>query len=246
MIAPLAGFLAGSLHVLTGPDHLAAIAPLALRRGGATPPGSGSRGGPGEGRTHPAGAGWVIGFRWGLGHASGVLLIALFALGLRGVMPVGLISSWGERLVGVVLIGIGLWAIRRAFSSRVHAHEHDHEGLRHRHLHAHGTGRDHASAHAHLHTHAAFGVGVLHGVAGSSHILGVLPALALPTLVDAGGYVVAFCIATVASMAVFSQGVAWLSARFTAGGEGAYRAVVGCTAAAAILIGCVWLAGVHF
>ena len=31
LIVSLAGLAAGSLHVITGPDHLAAIAPLSLR-----------------------------------------------------------------------------------------------------------------------------------------------------------------------------------------------------------------------
>ena len=33
MLVPLAGFVAGSIHVLSGPDHLGAIAPLAAAEG---------------------------------------------------------------------------------------------------------------------------------------------------------------------------------------------------------------------
>ena len=50
----LAGAIAGLLHVFSGPDHLVAVAPLALRK--------------------PALA-FRVGTLWGLGHASGVLLL---------------------------------------------------------------------------------------------------------------------------------------------------------------------------
>jgi hypothetical protein len=41
------------------------------------------------------------------------------------------------------------------------------------------------------HAHASFCLGVLHGVAGSSHFFGVLPALALPTRAAALTYIAA-------------------------------------------------------
>src|SRR5580765_6930289 len=103
MIAALTGAIAGAVHVWSGPDHLAAIAPLAVRR--------------------PRRA-WLPGMRWGLGHSAGVGLI-------------GLLSSWGERLVGVMLFGIGLWALHRALRQNVHAHKHEHDGEAHVHLHTH-------------------------------------------------------------------------------------------------------------
>jgi high-affinity nickel permease len=67
MILPsLSGLVAGTVHVVSGPDHLAAIAPLSA-----------------EGKT----GSWRIGFRWGLGHSSGVLLVGLISLLLREVLP---------------------------------------------------------------------------------------------------------------------------------------------------------------
>ena len=116
MIAAITGLIAGLIHVLTGPDHLTAIAPLAVRR--------------------PKAA-WIPGVRWGLGHSSGVAVVGLLALWLRDKLPVDLLSSWGDRIVGVVLFGIGLWALRRALKHNVHAHEHEHHGERHVHFHVH-------------------------------------------------------------------------------------------------------------
>ena len=108
MIAAITGLVAGVLHVWSGPDHLAAIAPLAVRR--------------------PKRA-WKPGLRWGLGHSAGVAVVGLLSLWLRDLLPLNLISNWGERFVGVLLFGIGIWALRKAF--KIHAHEHEHEGRNH-------------------------------------------------------------------------------------------------------------------
>jgi len=220
MIAAMTGLIAGAVHVVTGPDHLTAVAPLAVRR--------------------PRAA-WLPGVRWGLGHSAGVGLVGLLSLGLRGLMPVDLLSSWGERLVGVMLFGIGLWALQRALKENVHAHEHEHDGLRHVHFHVHRRHEVHHGKGAHLHAHVAFGIGTLHGLAGSSHFLGVLPALAFPTRAEAVAYLVAFGVGTICAMAGFSWGMGWLTTRFAHRGPRIYRGLMGACAMAAIGVGCFWL-----
>ena len=45
---------------------------------------------------------------------SGVPLTDSLVLVLRDAVPVHAVSSWGERLVGLVLIGIGIWGTRAA------------------------------------------------------------------------------------------------------------------------------------
>jgi sulfite exporter TauE/SafE len=220
MIAAISGLIAGAVHVVTGPDHLTAVAPLAVRR--------------------PQRA-WLPGVRWGLGHSAGVGLVGLLSLWLRGLIPVDLLSSWGERLVGVMLFGIGLWALRRALKRNVHAHEHEHDGQRHIHFHMHRRSGDHQSPGAHLHAHAAFGIGTLHGLAGSSHFLGVLPALAFPTRAEAVAYLVAFGTGTIMAMAGFSWGMGWLAHRSANRGLAIYRGLMGACAVAAIGVGCFWL-----
>src|SRR5262245_37878085 len=116
MIAAVTGLIAGLVHVWSGPDHLAAIAPLAVRQ----PQRS-----------------WLPGVRWGFGHSAGVGVVGLLSLWLRDALPVEWLSSWGERLVGVMLLGIGLWGLRKAFQSQIHTHEHEHDGDRHMHVHVH-------------------------------------------------------------------------------------------------------------
>lgn len=220
LVALLTGLLAGALHVWSGPDHLAAIAPLALQQ-----------------RTRT----WMIGVRWGIGHSAGVAVVGALSLVLREVLPVERLSQWGERVVGVVLIGIGLWGVRRALTVKVHLHQHAHDGSAHAHAHVHAARVPHEQAGAHVHTHAAVGIGVLHGLAGSSHFLGVLPALALPTMAAAAGYIGAFAVGTIVSMGVFAGLMGLLATRPAFHGQAAYRALLLLCSAAAIAVGVVWL-----
>src|SRR5688500_19823349 len=104
MLLYLTGLASGFFLFLSGPDHLAAVAPIAVadrRRG------------------------WVAGWTWGIGHASGVVVVAIVAVLLRDVLPpIEAISAWSERLVGAALIGIGLWALRRTAMMRPEANAH--------------------------------------------------------------------------------------------------------------------------
>lgn len=215
-LTALTGALAGLFHVLAGPDHLVAVAPLAVV----------------DGRRR----GWIAGWIWGIGHASGVVVVALLAVLLRDALPpIDVISAWSERLVGAALIVVGIWALRR--SLKVHPSPHAHGHVHHDHLHIHaGPGWLRHLGHA----HASFCLGVLHGVAGSSHFLGVVPALALPTRAASVIYIGAFGVGTVAAMTAFAAVVGR-----TAGDSGrhhrAHRAMLTAAAVLAIVVGGVWL-----
>ncbi len=221
MISALTGLIAGAVHVWSGPDHLTAVAPLAVRR--------------------PQHA-WVPGVRWGFGHSAGVAVIGLLSLWLRDWLPVDLLSTWGERLVGLMLFGIGLWALRRALKHNVHTHEHTHDGQPHLHFHTHSHGHAPEEKGGHRHTHAAFGIGILHGLAGSSHFLGVLPILAFPTKTQAAAYLIAFGAGTILSMASFSWLLGAITKRFAFGSLKIYRGLLGTCAVAAMTVGVFWLA----
>lgn len=218
MLIALTGALAGFFHVLAGPDHLAAVGPLAL-----------------EGRRR----GWVAGWTWGIGHASGVVAIAVLAVLLRDLLPpIDIISAWSERIVGGALLGVGFWALRR--SARVqHA------------PHAHGATTSHDHMHVQAgpqwlrrlgHGHASFCLGVLHGIAGSSHFMGVIPALALPTRIAGLTYVGAFGIGSVAAMTGFAA-LAGLLGERAPGHSRMHRALMTAASIAAIVTGSVWLVG---
>ena len=211
-----AGLVAGLLHVFAGADHLAALAPLSLRAGRRA---------------------WAVGLRWGLGHASGVLVVAAFAFGLRQAVHLESLSGWGERLVGATLIVLGLWGLRGVFRERLHAHPHHHDGDDHVHFHVHRPGEAHDAPRAHAHVHAAFGVGALHGLAGTAHLVGILPSLALPTGGQTAGYLAAFAVGTLAAMTAFAGAIGWLSQR----GLGAYRWALGGASALCALTGVAWI-----
>lgn len=107
-----AGLAAGLLHVFSGPDHLAAVAPLAL-------------GDPSARDARRRGVhGWRAGLQWGAGHTAGVLLIASLLLLVREQLPLDAISGYSERIVGLALIAVGVWGVWKARANTVKPHAH--------------------------------------------------------------------------------------------------------------------------
>ena len=176
LISLLTGVAAGAVHVVGGADHLLAMAPFSMNK-------------PLAALRHA--------LAWGAGHSAGVVVLALIAIGLKDLAHVEAMSSWAEFLVGLALLVVGALAVRTAFGLELHSHEHRHDGAasEHRHLHLHVRG---ASNHR-RHVHASSGLGLLHGLAGASHLLAVIPALALPPHA-AVGYLVAYLLGSIASM----------------------------------------------
>jgi hypothetical protein len=88
------------------------------------------------------------------------------------------------------------------------------------------------------HAHASFCLGALHGIAGSSHFLGVIPALALPTRAASVTYIAAFGVGTIVAMTAFSAMVGYTGAVRPAR---AHRVIMASAALVAIAVGGVWL-----
>lgn len=179
--------------------------------------------------------------------------MAAVAFALRAVVSLEWLTSWSERLVGVTLVGIGVWALGRAFQTvrRKRGSDPDHQ-----HLHAPGDGRHLRPGHAHLHYHAgvahahehrhgrsraAYLVGLLHGTAGGGHVVGVLPALALPTAAAALVYLVGFGAGTIAMMTLFSAFVGEAGTRFALVDPRAWGGLLGGCGATSMLVGIFWL-----
>ena len=218
LVAILSGLAAGSVHVVTGPDHLAAVAPLALRDRRAAA------------RTGAA---------WGLGHGSGVAVLGGLGMLAREAVDVHALSGWSEFSVGFLLVGLGLWSLRSALRMQVHVHEHGHEqGPGHAHAHVHLGGQAHDPGAHQGHTHAAFGVGVFHGAAGMGHLLGVVPALALPPA-HAAAYLAAYLLAAVLSMTLFGLVLGEIARR---AGRAAMRGLVLAASLFTVGVGGWWLA----
>ena len=149
-----------------------------------------------------------FGARWGVGHA-----IAVFVLGgillLSGIRWPEQYDGFGELLVGILLVGIGVWAILRA--RKLHVHRPEEHGD-HLHLHAHSAGRlPHHHAHvgtagakAHRHGRTLVFVGLLHGLAGSSAVVALVPVTVIDRMSIGLAYLAAFGLGTIVAMVGFA------------------------------------------
>ncbi len=226
------GLLAAMLHVVAGPDHLAAVSPLALNV-----------------KRRP----WFIGMAWGIGHVAGMLLLGLIFFFFRELFPIDFISENSERIVGILLIVIGVWGLYKAFTfgKKNHKHAHTHVGddgktYIHDHEHAHNN----SHGHSHLHKSrsekqtywAAAGIGVLHGFAGVSHIVSMLPTLAFDSNYQAVMYLIGFAVGTIAAMVIFSSILGIMGKTSTKQKKNTMYITINTIAgSAAIVVGVIWM-----
>lgn len=148
------GFLLGLKHALEA-DHIAAVSTMVLQTKGLKK------------------SSW-LGMLWGFGHTATLLVVGLIILVWKLKIPERL--AWSiELLVGVLLVILGLELLWKIKKYRLHVHKHSHEGQApHAHFHS------HEFSQSHNHAHRSFGIGLLHGLAGSG-------ALALLVLATAPG-----------------------------------------------------------
>lgn len=187
----ITGLTASMAHVISGPDHLAAVTPLSI-----------------ENRSRA----WLVGLSWGIGHTLGMLGIGLIFILFKEYIRMDLVSRYSDQLVGGILIGIGLWGLVRYYrnpESLCHVHPHVHsepDVYMHIHPHTH-------EGHSHIHHHprpirqsllAALLVGIIHGLAGFSHLLAILPTLALPSVTSSVVYLSSFGAGTLITMISFT------------------------------------------
>jgi len=213
LLSVLTGFAAGAVHVVSGADHLVAMAPSSV---------------------HQPGLALRRGLTWGLGHSAGVVVLALLAILIKDINHIEKLSTWAELLVGASLLVVGVMAIRTALGLDIHTHRHVHQGGEtHEHLHLHlRGGRQHR-----WHSHTASGLGLLHGLAGAGHLLAVIPALALPPL-GAFSYLVAYLIGSLGAMTAVVLLMAAASVRL---GRRWLPALVGLAGGLSIATGLYWL-----
>ncbi|MBK16641.1 MAG: hydantoin utilization protein A [Prochlorococcus sp. SP3034] len=173
------GLVAGIIHVVTGADHLIAMAPSSI--------------------TRPKDA-LRNGLSWGLGHSSGVVFLSVLAIFFKDITHLNKFSYFAEFLVGISLLVIGFIAIKKSFKFNIHSHPHQHNnGISHNHLHYHNNKTTKHSRHS----HALTSLGLLHGIAGGSHLLAVIPALALP-IQDAFAYLLSYLFGSLFIMTIFT------------------------------------------
>lgn len=182
--------LALGLRHATDPDHLAAVTALIASE---------------EEHSWVTKAG-LMGFLWGLGHGTTLVLIGLPLVLLGQYLP-EVVQQIAETTIGVIIVLLAIRLLLRWRRGFYHVHLHNHEGLSpHRHLHSHA----HGASHVHSHPipqrtpFSAYGIGLVHGIGGS----GGLTLLLLSTISDkyeAAGALLLFAAGTAVSMALLSS-----------------------------------------
>ena len=224
----IAGLIASILHVITGPDHLAAVMPFAIETKNKA---------------------WKIGLFWGIGHLIGMVLIGVLFTIFKEYIPVDKISNYSEQLVGFVLIGIGVWAFYKIFKvDKKHKHLHVHiENAPIIHAHKH----EHIHEKTHHHTHsktlkqsnfASLSIGFLHGLAGIAHFLLFIPVLSFDTQMDSMLYVIGFAMGIVIAMTTFAFVMGQISSKVKNGhNEVFFKGIRLAGGLFAIIIGFYWM-----
>lgn len=92
----LKGISMGLIHVLAGPDHLSALAALAV------------------GTSYKS---FVLGFRWGIGHSTGLVVVAIIFIALKGDLDLRMLGRYCDSLVGVFMISLGCYGVISAIRS---------------------------------------------------------------------------------------------------------------------------------
>ena len=153
----------------------------------------------------------LVGGLWGIGHTVSLLVIAVVVLSLRVAIPER-VSGWLELGVAIMIICLGISALRRALrkSGEVHVHQHSHNGLSHTHVHFHEEETRHEPVSHSQHSHAVSRlgwkpvlIGLMHGLAGS----GALTLLVLTQISSSWTgflYVATFGLGSIIGMLVMS------------------------------------------
>ena len=191
LLAALGIAMVLGLRHASDPDHLVAVTSLVAADGGDTR------------------AATRLGAWWGVGHGLTLLVIGLPLIFLKSSLPAWL-ESGAEKTVGAVILLLAarviLKWVRGDYRASAHAHR-DHGRARHL--------RRGAGEHRHRHLRTprqAFGIGMLHGLAGTGAVVLLLIA-ALPTQLEAAAALAVFAPMSVASMALLTGAFAWVLTR---------------------------------
>jgi len=173
------GFLLGAKHALDA-DHVVAISAIATENQNL----------------------WrscAIGFCWGVGHTTILLIAGLAVLGFSLTIS----EDWAllfEAGVGMMLVGLGVSVGLTLWRERLHVHPHTHaDGTGHLHIHSHRDGAHHTHLHRFRLEYKSLGIGMVHGLAGSAAVL-LLILSTVPSLMDGLLYILVFGVGSIVGM----------------------------------------------
>jgi ABC-type nickel/cobalt efflux system permease component RcnA len=184
----LISLLLGLRHA-SDPDHLAAVTTLiasekdggGLRRAG------------------------TMGFLWGLGHGTSLVVIGLPLVLLGRYMPEP-VQKAAETIIGAIIVFLAVRLLVRWRRGHFHAHAHSHDGEpAHRHVHSHESDPSHGHAHKvpSRTPLSSYAIGLVHGIGGSGGLT-LLLLSTIPNATQATGALLIFAAGTAVSMAFLS------------------------------------------
>ncbi|KAF3328171.1 Urease accessory protein UreH [Carex littledalei] len=173
-----AGFFAGCLHTLSGPDHLVALAPLSI------------------GRTRTESA--LVGALWGFGHDAGQVIFGLIFLLLKERLHLEVIDTWGTVIVGLTLLTIGALGIKEASEAAAATPCMELSNQENSTPAAPLVNTEKKKV-----GFATFATGLVHGLQADALMM-VLPALALPSRLAGASFLLMFLFGTVIAMSGYT------------------------------------------
>ncbi len=211
------------------PDHMAAVSTFVA------------------GRPKPREAA-LFGVKWAIGHSLSLFVIGSILFLIRRAaeksQPELFASGVLERFVGLVLVGLGVWTLFQVVSSRAsqsHAHGHFHDG----HFHTHDAEEGASSHHTHGGGLASFGMGVLHGAAGTGAFVGQFATVVSSSYAFVFFYTLLFSVGVLFSMALYAGALGTLLTTFEKRGAQALSAARVVTAVLTCAVGFCLISGIE-
>lgn len=178
----LAAILLGLRHAID-PDHLAAMMTLIA-----------------SGKERAGRTAAKLGFAWGLGHGTTLLVFGLPIVLFDKYVPESALQL-AETAIALVIAYLAVRLLMRWRRGLFHAHAHEHDGSRHVHLHSHAETAAHAHQHRTRSPFGAYGIGLVHGMGGSAGV-GVLIVASVDSTILAVVSLVLLAVFTAVSMAM--------------------------------------------
>jgi len=150
------------------------------------------------------------GIYWGIGHTVTIFAVAVFMIGFKLNVSEH-IFSYLEATVGLMLVFLGIYRLTKLFKKNTHSHTYSHSHTLSNsdsvsRLHSHTYVHSHISPVSnHTHTNnsnsfkAAFGVGLVHGLAGSGALV-VLVLSQMKTTLEGLSYILIFGLGSIMGM----------------------------------------------
>ncbi len=177
----LIGFVLGLQHAIEA-DHLAAVSTIVSEKKNL----------------------WtasLVGGMWGIGHTVSLFVVGALVIFLK-LQISDSIEAKLEAIVGVMLILLGINALRKLFSTdKIHVHAHEHGEREHVHIHSHSAAKVETSHHRF--SPRSILIGMVHGLAGSAALMFfILPTIKSPFVALA--YILIFGIGSIGGMMAMS------------------------------------------